>query len=330
VTNGAFVLTEWQINSHLRVEKNPLYWDANKVALNAIVFYPTENQTTEERMFRDGQLHRTEEIPLEKIKAYRDEQPEVTAIAPWIGSYFYMFNTTREPLDDVRVRKALAMAIDRELIAETVTQGVYSKSTALVPPGTLGYNPPELFDFDPEQAQALLAEAGYPGGENFPAFEILYNTHEDHRKIAVAIQQMWMKNLNITVNLVNQEWKVYLDSQNNMNYEVARRGWIGDYVDPYTFLGMYITDGGNNKTGFSNARFDEIILNEAPAELDRDKRYALYYEAETILLNEMPILPIFTYQFKHLYQTSVKGMPSNIMDYYNYKYVSLESDDSEG
>jgi oligopeptide transport system substrate-binding protein len=323
VTNGAFVLTEWQVNSHLRVEKSPLYWDADAIDLNAIVFYPTENLVTEERMFRDGQLHRTEEIPLEKIRDYQTGQPEVTSIAPWIGSYFYMINTKQEPLTDVRVRKALAMSVDRALIADTVTQGVYTSSTALVPPGTLGYYPPQVFEYDPEQARQLLAEAGYPDGEGFPAFEILYNTHEDHRKIAVAIQQMWMKNLNIQVNLVNQEWKVYLDSHNNMNYDIARRGWIGDYVDPYTFLGMYITDGGNNKTGFSNARYDEIILKEAPAELDRDKRYALYFEAETILLESMPILPIFTYQFKHLIQTSVKGMPPNIMDYYNYKYVSL-------
>jgi oligopeptide transport system substrate-binding protein len=324
VTNGAFALTEWKINSHLRVEKSPLYWDADKVKLNAIVFYPTENLVTEERMFRDGQLHRTEEIPLEKIKTYQAEQPEITHIAPWIGSYFYMLNTTREPLTDVRVRKALAMAVDRALIADTVTQGVYRASTALVPPGTVGYSPPHLFDYDPEQARQLLAEAGYPDGQGFPPIDILYNTHEDHRKIAVAIQQMFMQNLNIQVNLVNQEWKVYLDSHNNMNYDIARRGWIGDYVDPYTFLSMYITDGGNNKTGFSNARYDEIVLKEAPAELDRDKRYALYHEAETILLENMPILPIFTYQYKHLFTTSVKGMPDNIMGYYNYKYVYLE------
>ena len=324
VTNGAFALTEWQINSHLRVEKSPLYWDADKVKLNAIVFYPTENLVTEERMFRDGQLHRTEEIPLEKIKTYQAEQPEITHIAPWIGSYFYMLNTTREPLTDVRVRKALAMAVDRALIADTVTQGVYRASTALVPPGTVGYSPPHLFDYDPEQARQLLAEAGYPDGQGFPPIDILYNTHEDHRKIAVAIQQMFMQNLNIQVNLVNQEWKVYLDSHNNMNYDISRRGWIGDYVDPYTFLSMYITDGGNNKTGFSNARYDEIVLKEAPAELDRDKRYALYHEAETILLENMPILPIFTYQYKHLFTTSVKGMPDNIMGYYNYKYVYLE------
>lgn len=327
VTNGSFVLTEWQINSHVRVEKNPLYWDADKVKLNAIVFYPTENQITEERMFRDGQLHWTREIPLEKIPAYQQDQPEVTRIAPYLGSYFYMMNTTRPPLDDARIRRALAMAVDRDLIAETVTQGVYRGSTSLVPPGTKGYEPPKTFSFDPEGARKLLAEAGYPDGEGFPAFDLLYNTHEDHRKIAVAIQQMWMQNLNITVNLVNQEWKVYLDSQNNMNYQVARRGWIGDYVDPYTFLGMYITDGGNNKTGFSNARYDEIILSQAPSELDQEKRYKLYREAETILLEEMPILPIFTYQYKHLASTNLKGMPDNIMDYYNWKYAYLEPDE---
>jgi len=235
-----------------------------------------------------------------------------------------MINTTRHPLDDVRVRKALAMSIDRELVSETVIQGVHLPSTSLVPPGTLGYEPPKVFSYDPEQARALLAEAGYPNGEGFPGFELLYNTHEDHRKIAVALQQMWLENLNINVNLVNQEWKVYLDSHNNMNYDMSRRGWIGDFVDPYTFLNMYISEGGNNNTGFANARYDEIVLKEAPAELDRDKRYKLYREAETILLENMPILPVFTYQFKHLIQTSVKGMPTNIMDHYNYKYVSLE------
>ena len=325
VGNGSFILKEWVINSHVRVEKNPLYWDADKVQLNAIVFYPTENLVTEERMFRDGQLHRTEEIPIEKIASYRQEHPENLAIAPWIGSYFYMFNTDRKPLDDVRVRKALAMAIDRDLLAETVMQGVYFPSTTLVPPGTVGYNPPVTFGYDPEQARALLAEAGYPDGQGFPVLEIQYNTHEDHRKIAVAIQQMYLENLNINIALVNKEWKVYLDAQHNQNYDISRKGWIGDYVDPDTFLSLFITDGGNNDTGFSDPRYDEIIMKEAPSELDQAKRYALYHEAETILLEAMPFLPIFTYQFKHLYATSVKGMPANIMDYYNYKYVSLES-----
>lgn len=329
VSNGAFRLTEWAVNSHVRVEKADTYWDADKVRLNAIVFYPTENQITEERMFRDGQLHLTYEVPLEKVPVYLDESPDLIKIFPWLGSYFYMINTTLPALDDVRVRRALSMAVDRELLNDTVLQGIMAPAYALVPPGTLGYHPPKLFDYDPERAQELLAEAGYPNGQGFPRFEILYNTNEEHQKIAVALQQMWRKNLGIDVGLVNQEWQVYLNSQNTMDYQISRRGWIGDYVDPMTFLELYITNGGNNNTGFSNARYDEIILREAPTKLDREERYALYKEAETILLESMPIIPLYTYQKKHLMRPSVKGMPENIMDYYNYKYVHLEAEPEE-
>ncbi len=325
VTNGAFTLTEWQINSHIRVEKNPGYWNADQVQLNAIVYYPTENLVTEDRMYRDGQLHYTGDIVLDKIPVYQAEIPEQVQINPWLGTYFYMFNTTRAPFDDVRVRKALAMAVDRELLVETVMQGIVDPAYALVPPDTLGYFPPKTFSYDPDGARALLAEAGYPEGDGFPAFDVLYNTQESHRRLAVALQQMWARELNIPAQLMNQEWKVYLENQDNMNYEVSRRGWIGDYVDPNTFLDMYVTDGGNNNTGFSNPRYDEIILEQAPATLDRDERYALYKEAENILMEAMPILPIYTYSTKHLIRPSVKGMPANIMDYHNFNYVYLES-----
>ncbi|MDT8399962.1 MAG: peptide ABC transporter substrate-binding protein [Pseudomonadales bacterium] len=325
VSNGPFVLSEWQVNSHIRVEKSPYYWDADKVKLNAIVYYPTENLTTEERMFRDGQLHFTNSVPLEKIPTYLKEQPELIEIAPYLGTYYYMINTTRPPFDDARVRRALAMAVDRKLLVETVLQGIVEPAYAIVPPGTLGYDPPKLFSYDPEQARELLAAAGYPEGQGFPAFDILYNTQESHQKIAVAIQQMWRQNLGIDVGLVNQEWQVYLDSQENMNYDISRRGWIGDYVDPNSFLDMFLTGGGNNKTGFSNPRYDQIILQDAPKVQDRDQRYALFREAETLLIDNMPIIPLYTYQSSHLKQPSVKGMPTNIMDYYNWKYVYLDA-----
>lgn len=327
VTSGAFELVEWQLNSHIRVEKRASYWDADKVQLNAVVFYPTENLTTEERMFRDGQIHRSEDVPLDKIPVYLRDNPELIEIAPYIGTYYYMVNTTKAPFDDVRVRKALAMTIDRDLLVETVMQGIVAPAYAVVPPGTLGYNPPKLFDFDPEAARELLTEAGYPDGEGFPAFEILYNTQESHRKIAVAIQQMWNQHLGVGVSLINQEWKVYLASQENLDYQVSRRGWIGDYVDPNTFLDMFITDGGNNKTGFSDPIYDQIVLRDAPAAQDREARYDLFYQAENILMEQMPIIPIYTYQSKHLKHPSIKGMPPNIMDYYNYKYVYLEAEE---
>lgn len=325
VTNGAFELAEWRVNSHLRVEKSENYWDADNVSLNAIVFYPTENIMTEERMFRDGQLHMTKEVPLDKIPEYQVEQPELIQVAPYLGTYYYLINTEREPMDDVRVRKALAMSIDRELLMETVMNGLYDPAYAVVPPDTLGYFPPKTFEYDPERARELLAEAGYPDGEGFPRFEILYNTHEEHQKIAVAIQQMWGRELGISAGIHNEEWKVYLDTQENMNYDVSRRGWIGDYVDPYTFLDMFITDGGNNMTGYSDPRYDELILREGPREMDQDKRYEIYHEAETMLMEEMPVIPIYTYQSKHLKHPALKGAPPNILDYFNFKYVTLEA-----
>jgi oligopeptide transport system substrate-binding protein len=326
VGNGPFTLTEWQTNSHVRVERNEQYWDAATVKLNGIVFYPIDSQVTEERMFRDGQLHHTYDVPLDKVPVYLSEQPELIDVEPYLGSYFYGINTTRPPFDDARVRTALAMAIDRDLLVETVTQGLYEPAYAVVPPGTLGYQPPTLFSYDPAQARELLADAGFPDGEGFPAVEILYNTLEQHQKIAVAIQQMWRENLGINVGIVNQEWQVYLDSLTNLNYDIARRGWIGDYVDPYNFLDLFLSGGGNNRTGFANQRFDEIVLREAPATPDRDARYALYREAEAILIGEMPIIPLYTYQSKHLNHPSIKGMPANIMDYYHWKSIYLEAE----
>ena len=324
VGNGPFTLSEWQTNSHIRVEKNPLYWDAATTRLNAIVFYPIDNQATEERMFRDGQLHRTSDVPLDKVPVYLAENPGLIRIEPYLGTYFYGINTSRPGLDDARVRRALALSVDRELLAETVTQGIYRPGYSVVPPDTMGYNPPQLFEYDPDEARRLLAEAGYPKGAGFPGFSILYNTLEQHQKIAVAIQQMWRQELGISVQLVNQEWQVYLDSQNTNNFDMVRRGWIGDYVDPNNFLDLFITGGGNNHTGFSNARYDEIILEQAPATRDRDERYALFHEAERLLMAEMPLIPLYVYQSKHLVRPSLKGMPSNIMDFYNWKYVYLE------
>ncbi|MEX2367057.1 MAG: peptide ABC transporter substrate-binding protein [Pseudohongiellaceae bacterium] len=326
VANGPFNLTEWQINSHIRVEKSDTYWGADQVELNGIVYYPTENLVTEERMFRDGQLHYTNDVPLEKISVYLNEEPELITIAPYLGTYYYMINTDREPFDDVRVRRALAMTVNRDLLVETVMQGIVEPSYAIVPPGTLGYQPPKTFDYDPQRARQLLADAGFPDGRDFPPFEILYNTSESHQKIAVAIQQMWQKELGISVTLTNQEWQVYLDAQNNMDYDVSRRGWIGDYVDPHSFLDMFITGGGNNKTGFASTRYDEIVLHEAPRKLDTDERFELYYQAENMLMEAMPIIPIYTYQTKHLVHPSVQGMPENIMDYSNFRYVYLEAE----
>lgn len=328
VSNGPFRLTEWLLNRRIVVEKNETYWDADKVKLNGIVFYPTENIVSEERMYRAGQLHLTNDTPLEKIPVYREMENTPFMQAPYLGTYYYMLNTQRAPMDDVRVRKALSMSVDREKLTRTVLQGLVLPAYAITPPGTLGYQPPKLFDYDVEKAKALLAEAGYPNGEGWPGMELTYNTSESHRKIAVAIQQMWKDALNIEVTLANQEWKVYLDSLAQMEYQVARRGWIGDYVDPNNFLDMFLTGGGNNKTGYADPIYDELILTKAPKAKSKQERFALFYEAETMLMEEMPIIPIYTYSIKRLVDPAVKGLPTNLMDSFNFKYVWLQAENN--
>ena len=329
VGNGPFVMTEWKLNRRIVVKKSPTYWDRDKVGLNGVVFYPTENSVTEERMFRVGQLHYTAAVPLDKIPIYRDMENTPYVQAPYLGTYYYLLNTNKEPLTDVRVRQALSLSIDRDMLTSTVLQGTAFPAYSITPPDTLGYYPPRLFGFNPEKAQQLIAEAGYPDGENWPGIEIIYNTSEAHRKIAVAIQQMWSSVLNIQVTLSNQEWKVYLDSVDQMEFDIARRGWIGDYVDPNNFLDLFISEGGNNSTGYANAVYDDLILKKSTKAADRESRYQIFYRAETMLMQAMPIIPIYTYTSKHLIHRSVKGLPSNLMDSLNLKYVWLEDLEKE-
>jgi oligopeptide transport system substrate-binding protein len=326
VSNGAFKLTEWKLNRRITMEKSKTYWDREKVKLNGVVFYPTENVVSEERMFRVGQLHYTASIPLDKIPVYQAMENTPYVQAPYLGTYFFLINTTRYPVNDVRVRKALSLSIDRQKLNDTVLQKSNVPAYSITPPGTLGYEPPKLFDFDPEQARQLLADAGYPNGEGWPGLEVKYNTSESHRKIVVALQQMWKDELNIKITISNLEWKVYLDSVTQMDFDVARRGWIGDYIDPNNFLDLFLTDGGNNNTGFSDPRYDEMILKRAPEAATAQERFAIFREAETMLMEQMPILPIYTYTSKHLIHHTVKGLPANVMDSLNLKYVWLDPD----
>ena len=323
VSNGPFTLEEWSLNRRIIIKKSEHYWDRDNVALNGVYFYPTENVISEERMFRAEQLHYTAVVPLDKIPDYRERPDSPYVQAAYLGTYYYLVNTDRPPVDNVLVRRALSYALDRDTLTRTVLQDTAIPAYSITPPDTLGYNPPQLFDYDPAKARELLAEAGYPNGEGWPGLEIIYNTQEAHRKIAVAVQQMWKRELNIDITISNQEWKVYLNSVSQREFQVARRGWIGDYVDANNFLDLFITDGGNNNTGYASDEFDDIILNLAPKAKTRDERYGLFYKAETMMMNEMPIIPIYTYTSKHLIHPSVEGIYPNLMDSLNLKYVKL-------
>lgn len=326
VSNGPFMLEYWQTNRKVKTIRNPYYWDADHVRLNEIHFYPIEDVVAEERAFRTGQIHITKETPLDRIQFYRENHPEQIRLDDWLGTYYYEFNTTTAPFDDIRVRQALAMSLDREKITKYVCKAGEKPAYCLTPPDTAGYTSTAQIEFNPEKARQLLAEAGYPDGKGFPKTELLYNTHKGHAAIAEVVQQLWKEALNIDVQLQNMEWKTYLAMKNDHKFDVARASWIGDYIDPSTFLELYITGGGNNDAGWSNAKYDELLA-AAGREMDSEKRNALFQQAEQILMKEMPIIPIYYYRNKALVQTSVKNWNHNPLDRHPYKYVYLEADE---
>ena len=325
VCNGAFNLKSWELNNKIVVEKNPLYWDASTVQLNQIHYYPVSNVMTEDRMFRAGQLHLTSTLPSQKCPVYLEENNPDLRIDPYMGTYFYRLNTTNPYLNDVRVRKALAYSIDRRLLVDKVTKCGQIPAYSFTPPGSNGYEPTTSIPFDPELAKQLLFEAGFNSENKFPKLEILFNTNEDHRKIALAIQQMWQQNLGIEVELVNQDWKVYLSREMVGDFQVSRAGWIGDYEDPNTFLDLMRPNRGNNKTGWENMEYDSIVA-QANSTNDQSERYELLKQAERILIDEMPIIPLYTYVRSYQLSPDVKGFSPHILDHHHPKYIYLERD----
>jgi oligopeptide transport system substrate-binding protein len=323
VCNGPFNLKSWELNSRIVVEKNPNYWDASTVKLNEIHYYPVSNVMTEDRMFRAGQLHNTYTVPSQKCPVYLEEDNSNLRIDPYMGTYFYRLNTNDPSLNDVRVRKALAYSIDRELLVKKVTKCGQMPAYSFTPPGSNGYEPTTSIPYDPELARELLKEAGYSTDNQLPKLEILFNTNEDHRKIALAIQQMWQQNLGIEVELVNQDWKVYLSREMVGDFQVSRAGWIGDYEDPNTFLDLMRPNRGNNKTGWEDMEYDSI-MQKANSTNDQVERYKLLNQAESILIENMPVIPLYTYVRSYQLSSDVKGYNPHILDHHHPKFIYLE------
>ncbi len=323
VGNGPFVLKEWRQQQLISVTRNPRYWDRERVKLDEIRFHPVENQDTEERMFRTGQLDMTYELPLAKIDVYRREFPEALRIDPYMGVYFYRFNVERGPLKDKRVRRALALAVDRESITKNVVRGGQAPAFNLSYPGTAGYTAQARLTGTIEDARKLLAEAGFPEGRGFPKLELLYNTSQNHRVIAEAIQQMWRRTLGIDITLRNEEWKVYLDSQDNRNFDLQRGGWIADYVDPHVFLEIWTSKNLNNDTGWGHPDYDRLH-DQALRAKTQEERYAIYQQMDAILVEEVPVLPIYYYTRVVAMSPKVKGLYPTLLDNHPYKYIHLE------
>ncbi len=324
VCNGPFVLEEWSPRERIVFKPNPKYWNHEIVKLTKLVALPHDNVDTAYNMFLEKEVAWIRTIPLPKIDEVK-QNPDYYA-TPYLGSYFYRFNVTKPPFDDVKVRKAFSMAVDRVSICRDVVKGGQIPATGFVPPGIHGYEPVSGAGYDRNKARELLAEAGYPGGEGFPEVDLLFNTSESHKTVAEAVAQMLKENLGVTVGLRNTEWKVYLDEQRSLRYQLCRAGWIGDYVDPNTFLDMFVTDGGNNNTGFSDPEYDRLVA-EAAQEGDAKKRMKILRRIEEILVVEkLPILPIYFYVNQGLLAPKVKGFHHNIRDLHPFQYISIEGD----
>jgi oligopeptide transport system substrate-binding protein len=324
VGNGPFNLKAWRTGQHIDVVKSETYWDAAAVRLNGIRFHPIEDLNSEERAFRSGQLHLTEALPVAKVDAYRREHPELLRIDAYLGTYYYTLNTNRPFLNETKVRRALALSVDRTGIAEKILRGGQMPATAFTPPGTAGYTPVAGFTTDFAEARRLLAEAGYPEGKGAPILEILLNTSDNHRIIAEAIQADWRKELGLEIRLLNMEGKSVLAARRAGDFQILRSSWIGDYNDPATFLSVWTTDSGNNHSGWSNPAYDQLLFQAARTN-DTDTRHALFRQAEAQLIADAPFIPLYTYTHVFLKSPSVQGWYPTLLDHHPYKHVSLQS-----
>lgn len=318
VNNGPYLLADWRLSDRIRLAKNPLYWDAANVQMNVVDMLPMSSPNTALNFYHSGvadlildkSMVPTSLVPALKLR------PDYHA-SPILATYFIRFNVTRKPFDDVRVRKAFSLVVDKQMITEKVTQAGEIVADAFTPPGTAGYQPPPgLGPRNVELARKLLAEAGYPGGKGFPSVNYLYtNRSETDDKVAVELQSMFRTELGVNIQLSKQEWATYLNTQSALNYDMSRSSWVGDYKDPNTFLDMFMTGGGNNNTGWGNPKYDEFIR-AAAKETDQAKRFDLFRQAETLLVNvDCPVLPLFNYvvimMFDH---NKLGGVEGNITD----------------
>lgn len=322
VSNGPFRMASHIPQYLITLAKNPHYHDAARVRLEQVRIYAIEDVNTAFLKYECGGLD-VGNVPLPMVdRALR--RPDAVQYDQMI-TYFYRFNTTRPPFDDARVRRAFSLAVNKQEICDNVLRAGQEPAATFVPPSMHGYHAPEGLAYDPEEARRLLAEAGYPRGEGFPQVSLLFNTSESHRTIAEVIQSQWEKALNVRVLLTNQEWQTYMVNVNKFEYDISRAGWIGDYPDPNTFLDLFVTGGGNNRTGWGNSRYDALIQ-QAGRERDAAARMELFREAERLLCaEECPILPIYFYKGLALRRPYVRGYHYNLQTLHPLKYVWIDA-----
>ena len=330
VSNGAYRLDAWVPQDHVKLAKNPAFHAADEVRIDEIYFYPTEDVGQELKRYRAGELDITYDVPADRVAWLVENLNDEFENFPYLGTYYYAINTTAPPFDGNRaLREALSLAIDRELLTEKITRAGEVPAYAFVPPGVMNYaqqsrDTATLTKEEREaEARALYEEAGY-SPDNPLVVEILYNTSDNHKKIAIAIAAMWKQVLGVEATLRNEEWKVYLASRDEKNFQIARASWVGDYNDANTFLELFLSDAGPmNTTGFADPQFDELVR-AAAFQPDLVQRAAMLKEAEGVLLDEAALIPIYHYTTQHMVKPHVGGWMNNVKDVHPTRYLWID------
>ncbi len=322
VGNGAFVLTEYTIGEGLRMEKNPEYWNADAVKLTAINGAFIDTATTAYLAYQAGDLDFIPDVPVDEIPRLIAEDPNFY-VFPLLGTYYYNFNMDLELWSDVRVRRALALGFDRQLICDTLGSGQVP-AAGFIPPGFLDADGNDFFSVagtyglytdasGVPEAQQLLVDAGYPGGEGFPTFVLMYNTSEAHQTVAEIMQEQWKTNLGINCTLENQEWATFQDTRTQGNYEVSRGGWLTDFMDPIGMLGIFKDlNVAYNDPNYYNPDF-EAALDRAASATTAEDHFAALYEAQDIFMNDMPIIPVYHYSDFMLASDKLEGWDRSVL-----------------
>jgi len=329
VSNGAYTLRDWVVQSHVELARNPQYWNNARTVIERVFYHPSEDLNAELKRYAADEFDTTYEIPLVQAKALRARYGSELRIAPYLGSYYYGFNLSRPPFkDNPKLRTALAMAIDREVIVGKVMNGIALPAYSYVPQGIWNYTPqaPAWADWPREkklaEARRLYEEAGYSAARPLTV-ELRYNTHDDHKRIALVMAAMWKQWLGVRTRLVNEEFKVFLQNRKLRQVtQVFRSAWISDYDDATSFLDLQTSTHGRNDSVYRNPAYDALLA-EAAAAADVAARRALLEQAERMMLADQPVLPIYTYVSKHLVKPWVAGWVDNAYDYHYSKDLQV-------
>ncbi len=333
VTNGAYTLVAWIPGSLLSLQRNEHYWNNAGTSIDGVNYHVIVNNAAELNRYRAGDLHITSTVPADSFAQVRDEYPDELRIAPYLGIYYYGFNLTKAPFrDNLPLREALSMAIDREELTANVTGRGEQPAYSWVPPGVADYSPARMgfAALDKEEreqlARARYEEAGYDD-ENPLEVEIRYNTSDLHRKVAVAVQSMWREVLGVEATLINEEFQVLLANIRDAEItQVFRSSWTGDYNDAHTFLSVLQRDNPANLPRYANDQYEEL-MERAAAQVDPERRRLYLEEAERIMLSDHPVMPLYVFVSKHLVSPEVHGWGDNVLDYHYSQHLSLSAGD---